>query len=129
MSDFFFCSPRYNSALARRVAALGGLAAMVLTHRDDVADHAQWAERWVVVKMKCNGVLSRKRGRNFNSARLLSYNLFIVLNKTKRRTSMCMLCYIYLYFIEFRDARFQCPRWIHEDDADAAPGAENLVSA
>lgn len=45
-------SPRWSAPLARRFAALGGLAAMVLTHRDDVADHNRWArafgcERWI----------------------------------------------------------------------------------
>jgi len=45
-------SPRFNAPLARRIAALGGLAAMVLTHRDDVADHERWAShfgcpRWI----------------------------------------------------------------------------------
>ena len=27
----------------RRIEALGGLVTIVLTHRDDVADHARWA--------------------------------------------------------------------------------------
>ena len=39
-------SPRFNAPLARRIAALGGLAAIVLTHRDDVADHGRWADRF-----------------------------------------------------------------------------------
>lgn len=39
-------SPRFNAPLARRIDALGGLAAIVLTHRDDVADHARWAQRF-----------------------------------------------------------------------------------
>jgi glyoxylase-like metal-dependent hydrolase (beta-lactamase superfamily II)/ferredoxin len=36
-------SPRFTSVLARRIAALGGVAMIFLTHRDDVADHARWA--------------------------------------------------------------------------------------
>ena len=45
-------SPRFNGPLARRIAALGGLEAIVLSHRDDVADQGQWAEhfacpRWI----------------------------------------------------------------------------------
>lgn len=45
-------SPRFNAPLARRIAVLGGLAAIVLTHRDDVADHGRWAAhfrcpRWI----------------------------------------------------------------------------------
>ncbi|MEB3318106.1 MAG: MBL fold metallo-hydrolase [Cyanobacteriota bacterium] len=39
-------SPRFNAPLARRFEALGGLAAIVLTHRDDVADHDRWAARF-----------------------------------------------------------------------------------
>ena len=44
--------PRWSAPLARRIEVLGGLAAIVLTHRDDVADHARWArafgaERWI----------------------------------------------------------------------------------
>lgn len=45
-------SPRYNAQLARRIEALGGVAMLVLTHRDDVADQARWAAhfgcaRWI----------------------------------------------------------------------------------
>ena len=45
-------SPRWSAPLARRMEALGGLATIVLSHRDDVADHARWAgafgcERWI----------------------------------------------------------------------------------
>lgn len=45
-------SPRYNTPLARRIEARGGLAAIVLTHRDDVADQDRWAahfgcDRWI----------------------------------------------------------------------------------
>lgn len=39
-------SPRFNAPLARRIEALGGLAALVLSHRDDVADHDRWARRF-----------------------------------------------------------------------------------
>jgi len=60
-------SPRWSAPLARRISALGGLQAMVLTHRDDVADQERWAKA------------------------------------------------------------FGCRRWIHQADADAAPGAECLV--
>ncbi|MEB3333235.1 MAG: MBL fold metallo-hydrolase [Synechococcaceae cyanobacterium] len=59
--------PRWSAPLARRIEALGGLSAIVLTHRDDVADHQRWARA------------------------------------------------------------FGCVRWIHQADADAAPGAERLL--
>ena len=37
-------SPRFAAPLVERVRALGGARFMFLTHRDDVADHARWAE-------------------------------------------------------------------------------------
>jgi glyoxylase-like metal-dependent hydrolase (beta-lactamase superfamily II)/ferredoxin len=45
-------SPRFNAPLARRIEAMGGLAAIVLSHRDDVADQDRWARhfgcpRWI----------------------------------------------------------------------------------
>jgi glyoxylase-like metal-dependent hydrolase (beta-lactamase superfamily II)/ferredoxin len=36
-------SPRFARPLAKRIADLGGVEMMFLTHRDDVADHEQWA--------------------------------------------------------------------------------------
>jgi glyoxylase-like metal-dependent hydrolase (beta-lactamase superfamily II)/ferredoxin len=39
-------SPRWNRGLADRIAALGGVSLIFLTHRDDVADQAKWAERF-----------------------------------------------------------------------------------
>jgi len=45
-------SPRWSGALARRIGALGGVGRILLSHRDDVADHGAWArhfgaERWI----------------------------------------------------------------------------------
>jgi glyoxylase-like metal-dependent hydrolase (beta-lactamase superfamily II)/ferredoxin len=37
-------SPRFARPLAERIRALGGVRTLFLTHRDDVADHARWAE-------------------------------------------------------------------------------------
>ena len=37
-------SPRFARPLLARLRALGGARLMFLTHRDDVADHARWAE-------------------------------------------------------------------------------------
>lgn len=39
-------SPRYNRGLADRIEGMGGVSIMFLTHRDDVADHEKWAERF-----------------------------------------------------------------------------------
>jgi glyoxylase-like metal-dependent hydrolase (beta-lactamase superfamily II) len=38
--------PRFALPLVRRVEEAGGLSLIVLTHRDDVADHAKWARRF-----------------------------------------------------------------------------------
>jgi glyoxylase-like metal-dependent hydrolase (beta-lactamase superfamily II)/ferredoxin len=45
-------SPRAARPLFGRIAALGGVATMFLTHRDDVADHAQYAKHF-----RCERVL------------------------------------------------------------------------
>ena len=39
-------SPRFSSQLVSRIAALGGVQQMFLTHRDDVADHERFAGRF-----------------------------------------------------------------------------------
>ena len=39
-------SPRFARPLVKRMAALGGVTTIFLTHRDDVADHRQWAEHF-----------------------------------------------------------------------------------
>jgi glyoxylase-like metal-dependent hydrolase (beta-lactamase superfamily II)/ferredoxin len=39
-------SPRFASQLVKNIEALGGVRTMLLTHRDDVADHARFAERF-----------------------------------------------------------------------------------
>ena len=39
-------SPRFAAPLARRLDEMGGVARMFLTHRDDVADHARFRERF-----------------------------------------------------------------------------------
>ena len=39
-------SPRFSGPLVKRIAALGGVRTMFLTHRDDIADHAKFAARF-----------------------------------------------------------------------------------
>jgi glyoxylase-like metal-dependent hydrolase (beta-lactamase superfamily II)/ferredoxin len=39
-------SPRFAAPLIRRIEELGGVRSMFLTHRDDVADHARFRERF-----------------------------------------------------------------------------------
>ncbi len=44
-------SPRASPALAAGLAARGGIARIVLTHRDDIADHAFWQERFAAPRL------------------------------------------------------------------------------
>lgn len=39
-------SPRFATQLVKRIEALGGVRTMFLTHRDDVADHERFAEKF-----------------------------------------------------------------------------------
>lgn len=39
-------SPRFTAHLVKRIDALGGIKTMFLTHKDDIADHARYAERF-----------------------------------------------------------------------------------
>mmetsp|Transcript_20072 Transcript_20072/g.34148 ORF Transcript_20072/g.34148 Transcript_20072/m.34148 type:complete len:406 (+) Transcript_20072:28-1245(+) len=39
-------TPRFNSKLADTIEYEGGVDLMILTHRDDVADHAKWKKRF-----------------------------------------------------------------------------------
>jgi len=39
-------SPRFAKPLVRRIEELGGVSLLFLTHKDDVADHARWAEHF-----------------------------------------------------------------------------------
>jgi glyoxylase-like metal-dependent hydrolase (beta-lactamase superfamily II)/ferredoxin len=47
-------SPRFSGPLVKNIAAMGGVSRMLLTHQDDVADHARFAERF-----GCQRVLHR----------------------------------------------------------------------
>lgn len=44
--NFLVDSPRFAEPLAKNIAALGGAQRMLLTHQDDVADHAKFHERF-----------------------------------------------------------------------------------
>lgn len=48
-------SPRFTEPLAKRLAALGGVRRLLLTHQDDVADHAKFAKRFA-----CDRVLHHR---------------------------------------------------------------------
>jgi glyoxylase-like metal-dependent hydrolase (beta-lactamase superfamily II)/ferredoxin len=44
-------SPRFTGPLVRNIAAMGGARRMLLTHQDDVADHAKFQERFGVERV------------------------------------------------------------------------------
>jgi glyoxylase-like metal-dependent hydrolase (beta-lactamase superfamily II)/ferredoxin len=50
-------SPRFATQLVRRIEAMGGVRTMFLTHRDDVADHARFAE-----KFRCERIMHADDG-------------------------------------------------------------------
>ncbi|HMG73069.1 MAG TPA: MBL fold metallo-hydrolase [Pyrinomonadaceae bacterium] len=39
-------SPRFATQLVKRIAAMGGVSTMFLTHKDDIADHERFADRF-----------------------------------------------------------------------------------
>jgi glyoxylase-like metal-dependent hydrolase (beta-lactamase superfamily II)/ferredoxin len=56
-------SPRFTAPLAKNIAALGGAARMLLTHQDDVADHAKYHQHF-----GCERVLHRDDVRSGTAA-------------------------------------------------------------
>ena len=61
--NVMYDSPRYSSRLAKVLEAAGGIHLMVLSHKDDVADHERWKERFpgmtrVMHKQDVRGPLS-----------------------------------------------------------------------
>ena len=61
--NVMYDSPRYSSRLAKVLESAGGVQLMVLSHKDDVADHARWKERFpamtrVMHKQDVRGPLS-----------------------------------------------------------------------
>lgn len=44
-------SPRYSAPLVKKIEALGGVSQMFLSHRDDIADHERFAEKFSAVRI------------------------------------------------------------------------------
>ena len=57
-------SPRFAGPLVKNIDAMGGVKTMLLTHQDDVADHAKFAERF-----GCERVLHRDDVRSASRSR------------------------------------------------------------
>ena len=48
--NIMFDSPRYSTKLAKLLEVAGGVDLMVMSHKDDVADHNKWKERFPEMK-------------------------------------------------------------------------------
>jgi glyoxylase-like metal-dependent hydrolase (beta-lactamase superfamily II)/ferredoxin len=55
-------SPRYASQLVKRIASLGGVRKMFLTHSDDIADHELFARKFGCERIMHAGDGAQKRG-------------------------------------------------------------------
>jgi glyoxylase-like metal-dependent hydrolase (beta-lactamase superfamily II)/ferredoxin len=55
-------SPRYTSRLVKKIDALGGVSRMFLSHVDDIADHARYAEHFRAVRIMHERDGARRRG-------------------------------------------------------------------
>jgi glyoxylase-like metal-dependent hydrolase (beta-lactamase superfamily II) len=51
-------SPRMNGMLGKKIEALGGVKTLFLTHRDDVADHQEWSDRFGCKRIMHKGDIS-----------------------------------------------------------------------
>lgn len=88
--------PRFNGPLAKRIEALGGVRTMFLTHKDDVADHARWAERLDADRIlhaadRTRGTQDVERFIEGTEEVALAADLRIVPTPGHTRGSMCLL--------------------------------------
>jgi glyoxylase-like metal-dependent hydrolase (beta-lactamase superfamily II)/ferredoxin len=87
-------SPRWNRGLADRIEALGGVSLIFLTHRDDVADQAKWAERFGATRV----IHAADRGRTTvehaiegDAPVALAPDLIVIPTPGHTRGSACLL--------------------------------------
>jgi glyoxylase-like metal-dependent hydrolase (beta-lactamase superfamily II)/ferredoxin len=55
-------SPRFTSPLVKKIEGLGGIALMILTHRDDIADHAKFASHFACPRVMHEAEGARRLG-------------------------------------------------------------------
>jgi glyoxylase-like metal-dependent hydrolase (beta-lactamase superfamily II)/ferredoxin len=55
-------SPRFTAPLVRRIEKMGGVRLMFLSHRDDIADHARFAEHFHCPRIMHEGDAATARG-------------------------------------------------------------------
>ena len=71
-------SPRAASTLMKRVAELGGVRWLVLTHRDDIADHEAWRDRFGCERVMHRADAPRGIERTIDAVTLLAPDLELV---------------------------------------------------
>lgn len=55
-------SPRFSAPLVKNIEALGGVSQMFLSHKDDIADHERFAEKFDAVRIMHAGDGAENRG-------------------------------------------------------------------
>ncbi|HEX8139259.1 MAG TPA: MBL fold metallo-hydrolase [Pyrinomonadaceae bacterium] len=55
-------SPRFSGPLVKRIGEMGGVSVMFLTHQDDIADHARFAEKFGCRRIMHAADGARRRG-------------------------------------------------------------------
>ena len=71
-------SPRFAKPLANRIAELGGVKLMFLSHRDDVADHERWAGHFEAERLLHRDDITRSTA---NVERVLAGNDVVTLDR------------------------------------------------
>lgn len=87
-------SPRFTRRLVERIDQLGGIAAMFLTHRDDVADHERFRARFScerVMHARDAGRLGVERAIEGDAPIALGDDLLAIPTPGHTRGSMCLL--------------------------------------
>lgn len=87
-------SPRYTRHLVDRIAELGGVTTMFLSHRDDVADHERFRARFAcerVMHARDAGHLGVERTLDGDAPVALAGDLLAVPTPGHTRGSMCLL--------------------------------------
>ena len=51
-------SPRFATQLVKRIEALGGVKRMLLTHKDDIADHELFTREVSVARVRCTQMMA-----------------------------------------------------------------------
>jgi len=89
-------SPRFARPLVKRIAEMGGIKTMFLTHRDDVADHEQWASHFNAERIMHRNDMSRstsgiERALTGNAATALADDLIAIPTPGHTRGHMVLL--------------------------------------